>query len=257
MHGSPEISRGKNSVLTQIQELLLVLYAFISFLCASAGMFFLIAVMADILPLGYLHPVTLSSINAVTHNFLLTLLFVAQHSLMARDKYKRWYRKVFGDRCLRSTYVLTSGLITMFILLYWQPIEGHVWIVADSYQWLFWLGFLGGLLVVIAALFAIDFAHFFGIRQVFMESEDEHTHKLQIKGLYQYSRHPIMLGLLIVLWCVPDMSATKLSLSLLMTVYIFIGLYFEEQALVRHFGDDYRNYQNQVGKILSLPWWKS
>lgn len=123
-------------------------------------------------------------------------------------------------------------------------------------KWLLWVGFAAGIAVVAGALFAIDFSHFFGIKQAFWGQGEEHTKQLHIRGLYKYSRHPIMLGVLITLWCVPSMSITKLNLSILMTIYMFIGLHFEEKALIKHFGDEYRRYQKQVGRIISFPWGK-
>ncbi len=39
------------------------------------------------------------------------------------------------------------------------------------------------------------------------------------------------------------MTMTPLMLSMAMTLYIFIGLYFEEKDLVATLGQDYKNYQ--------------
>ena len=38
----------------------------------------------------------------------------------------------------------------------------------------------------------------------------------------------------------------------LMTVYILVGLYFEERDLVRQFGERYLRYQREVPRL--LPW---
>ena len=41
--------------------------------------------------------------------------------------------------------------------------------------------------------------------------------------------------------------------ALSMTGYVLIGLYFEERALVREFGDTYRSYQARVPMLLPNP----
>jgi protein-S-isoprenylcysteine O-methyltransferase Ste14 len=55
------------------------------------------------------------------------------------------------------------------------------------------------------------------------------------------------------LWCAPMMSASHLLLSSLFTAYILIGVRHEERDLVRVFGDEYRNYQARVPRLLPLP----
>ena len=57
----------------------------------------------------------------------------------------------------------------------------------------------------------------------------------------------MMLGLLIVFWATPDMSVTRLVLAVFMTIYMFIGILFEENALAQEFGDKYENYKKEIG----------
>jgi len=38
-----------------------------------------------------------------------------------------------------------------------------------------------------------------------------------------------------------------------MTVYVFIGLYFEEKSLIEHFGDTYLDYKKRVPAV--VPFW--
>jgi protein-S-isoprenylcysteine O-methyltransferase Ste14 len=37
-----------------------------------------------------------------------------------------------------------------------------------------------------------------------------------------------------------------------LSVYLYVGTFFEERRLVREFGDDYRAYQRQVPRL--IPW---
>ena len=60
-------------------------------------------------------------------------------------------------------------------------------------------------------------------------------------------------GVLIAFWAAPRMTVGRLVFALGMSVYILIGLYFEERDLVRWFGDRYRAYQQQTPKLLPLP----
>lgn len=67
--------------------------------------------------------------------------------------------------------------------------------------------------------------------------------------LYRIVRHPMQLGLVIGFWATPDMTIGHLLFAAAMTGYILIGLHFEERALVRQFGDEYRQYQKTTPKL--------
>lgn len=68
-------------------------------------------------------------------------------------------------------------------------------------------------------------------------------------GFYKYVRHPLMLGFLIAFWSTPHMTVGHLVFSTGMTVYIFIGVYFEEKAMLRRFGEAYEDYRERVPKF--------
>ena len=49
------------------------------------------------------------------------------------------------------------------------------------------------------------------------------------------------------------MTMTHLMLAVSMTLYVFLGLYFEEKDLVATLGQDYENYQRRVRMIVPIP----
>lgn len=75
---------------------------------------------------------------------------------------------------------------------------------------------------------------------------------LTIKGAYQWMRHPLYFFALIMIWASPHLTADRLLLNLLWTVWIFLGAHLEEKDLINSFGDQYRKYQDRVPMILPL-----
>ena len=60
----------------------------------------------------------------------------------------------------------------------------------------------------------------------------------------------MMLGSLIFFWAVPTMTVGHLVFSLGMSIYIFIGIHFEERGLIALLGDDYVQYQSRRSKLI-------
>lgn len=71
----------------------------------------------------------------------------------------------------------------------------------------------------------------FGLSQAFnlLISKPMVESQLRMPGFYRIVRHPIQTGVLIGMWAVPVSTTSHLLFAGGMTIYIFIGLYFEEK----------------------------
>ena len=63
-------------------------------------------------------------------------------------------------------------------------------------------------------------------------------------------RHPLYVGLLLGFWSVSVMTAGRRLFALGFSVYILIGIAFEERDLLAQFGERYRRYRAEVGMLL-------
>lgn len=70
--------------------------------------------------------------------------------------------------------------------------------------------------------------------------------KLVTSGFYRLMRHPIYTFSLVTLWLSPIMTWNLLALFLGITAYMLIGSWFEEQKLLRQFGEAYAEYQKKT-----------
>ncbi|MCI0353149.1 MAG: hypothetical protein L0Z53_27330, partial [Acidobacteriales bacterium] len=64
---------------------------------------------------------------AVITNLLLLGTFAIQHSVMARQGFKRAWTKVVPRHLERPTYVLVASLVLIMLFWQWRPIPQLVW----------------------------------------------------------------------------------------------------------------------------------
>ena len=53
----------------------------------------------------------------------------------------------------------------------------------------------------------------------------------------------MMLGMLLLFWVTPYLTVGHLFLASGLTLYILIGVHYEERDLMRHLGPDYARYR--------------
>ena len=191
---------------------------------------------------------------ALAINFGLVLLWGLQHSVMARPRFKAAWTRIVPEHTERATYCLASGLALFALCFGWSPLEGEIWSLEGGAAWAARAVGLGGLVILLGATFEIDHFELFGMKQGWyaLRGKTLKAHPLQQRFLYKLVRHPIQLGVFLGMWGTPHLSVSHALFAGSLTLYIFIGLYFEERDLIRQYGARYRAYRESVPKL--LPW---
>lgn len=178
--------------------------------------------------------------------------FAVIHSLTASLPFKRLLVRGLGsraDRLYMPAYSLVAVLTIspLAYLLYKNP-GRTLYRIPSPWRWLM----VGGQLI--AALIAPkafqDAPHRFKIRSQLSAPQTLEAGSLNIKGIYRWIRDPFLLSGLVMIWLTPIMTVNLLVIYLLTTVYLFIGSLHWEKRLVAQFGDEYREYQKRVHRII-------
>lgn len=186
----------------------------------------------------------------------LVLIFGFQHSVMARSRWKQRWKTIVPATLERSLYVLIASCVLLVMFWCWQPTALIVWqINSPVARGVVYSVCLVGWGIVLMSTFQIDHFELFGLRQVWQSAHSQPQTTIGFKRplLYQFVRHPMMFGFLLVFWAAPTMTVDRLALALAMTIYIVIGVSFEERALRRQFGAQYERYQSETPRLIPLP----
>jgi protein-S-isoprenylcysteine O-methyltransferase Ste14 len=229
-------------------------YALFSYTVGAGVLFWLFFASVGFVPYG-LTSQTESVINALLINIGLVVLFASQHTVMARRSFKKWVTQWIPQHLERATFVLLSGLAMLMLIICWQSLPGVVWEINHGIgRLVLIIGSLMGMAYILATSFITGHFELFGVRQAYLNLIGKKYSPLEFKRkwFYTYSRHPMMLGILFVLWCTPDMTVTRFALAALLTMYLFMGIQFEEKGLVAEFGEHYRQYKREIGIFFTI-----
>jgi methanethiol S-methyltransferase len=193
---------------------------------------------------------------AIVVNLLLISLFGLQHSVMARPAFKRWVTRFIPPAIERSTFVLAGSLVLALMMWQWRPITSTLWQADGALAIALWAVFALGWAVVLLSTFLINHFDLFGLRQTYLHLVQRPLTPLPFRTtlFYRMVRHPIMLGFLMAFWFTPHMTAGHLLFAVGMTIYVLVGIHYEERDLVRALGSDYIAYRRRTPALIpGLP----
>jgi protein-S-isoprenylcysteine O-methyltransferase Ste14 len=178
--------------------------------------------------------------------------FGAIHSLTASLPFKRLVRRVIGSK-VEALYLPVYSFITLLMisplvyLLYKYP--GRVlYRIPSPWRWLM----VSGQVIASAAASKafLDAPHRFKLRLQLSGPENPEATPLNIRGIYRWIRDPFLLSGLVTMLLTPIMTVNLLVIYILTTIYLFLGSLHWETRLVAQFGDEYREYQKRVHRII-------
>ncbi len=190
----------------------------------------------------------------------LFILWAVLHSVTAGYGLKRWFRQKFGEKAYAGWYRLLFNLFAVisFAILYLAiprllP-QTVLWTWRTPYIYLAYAMILIGFAGLIASLWVTNVWDFIGARQVVWylrgAKDDVPIPPFTANGPYALVRHPLYFFTLLILWANPVMTAGSLIFYAAITLYFWIGSYYEERKLARDYGRPYEEYTRRVPRLI-------
>jgi protein-S-isoprenylcysteine O-methyltransferase Ste14 len=167
--------------------------------------------------------------------------------------YFRFYRLFYN-------FVALSTVIPL--IYYSYNLKGDVIFIWQGYIMILkYVLLIFTLILFLSGYLKYDTSAFIGIRQI--NSGKKYTAlsssgKLDSSGILGIVRHPWYLAALIFIWIsYREMYVSRLTVNIILTIYLVAGTILEERKLIIELGDDYRNYMSKVSMLFPYKWMKS
>jgi protein-S-isoprenylcysteine O-methyltransferase Ste14 len=163
----------------------------------------------------------LSSVDGLLIDIFLSMMFFLQHSIL-------------------------------LVMAFWQK---SATLVANADGIIFW---------ILRALFFLCLAGFFwgskalgsfdalGVKPLmrYISNRQSKPQQIVAKGPYRWSRHPLYLFVIILIWSCPVLTLDRLIFNMMWTIWIIVGTFLEDRDLHREFGSQYREYSSRVPMLI-------
>jgi protein-S-isoprenylcysteine O-methyltransferase Ste14 len=179
---------------------------------------------------------------------LLCLAFFAQHSGMIRRSSKERIAKAVPSIYQGALYSIASGATLILLVVLWQPTEYFFFHLHGPARWLSACVVLLAIAGFVWGVRALGVFDPFGILPLEASLRGTQAPVLPFvaRGPYRYSRHPLYLFMLLLIWSTPRFSLDQLLFNVLWTAWVIVGTKLEEGDLAADFGETYRQYKSTV-----------
>jgi protein-S-isoprenylcysteine O-methyltransferase Ste14 len=178
------------------------------------------------------------------------IIYFFLHSLLAADQVKNYTYRFISPQAFRLIYSVFATLGLAGLLVLAALITPRYWIIPNTglrYVALMLATF--GLFVIRLAFRQYPLKSFLGF------TPDAGT--FSTGGILRFVRHPLYSGTILIvlgyLLFVPTYSSLLTAGCIFL--YLPVGIWLEERKLIRHFGDAYRHYRDEVPPVIPRwPW---
>ncbi len=181
-------------------------------------------------------------------------IYYLLHSVLAASSVKNRLHPFLPPRYYRIFFnAVAVFLLVPIALIYTKSTFTSVFQATAITNGLGFLFLVMGTFLLLAALSQYDLGEFIGSKYL-DQQKARIPNQLQISGLNKLVRHPLYFATLIIVWAwfLKRTTSLDLIIAIATSLYLIIGIHFEEKKLVDEFGEEYLAYQKKVKRLIPL-----
>ncbi|TFF87661.1 MAG: isoprenylcysteine carboxylmethyltransferase family protein [Promethearchaeota archaeon] len=185
-------------------------------------------------------------ISLIVSIFFFCYFYTISLQPMAREEKANKGEKAWRECALFRSISSIFEVIIVINCILW------VFIPIDFLNWAIFPNLLISIIVAVIASIPFIIILLKGVKDAGSESLQPSKDTEMYSGIYGYIRHPQSLGefpLFIIIAVGINSWFLLFSMTLFIVIYIPIMIHYEEQDLIKRFGDEYREYQKNTGAI--------
>jgi methanethiol S-methyltransferase len=183
--------------------------------------------------------------------FLAVAVYGALHSVLASNWLKALAEQrlgLFARRYYRLFYNLVAGITLLPVLWLTARLPDQpLFVIPMPFAFINLVIQAAAAGCALATLFQTGIMDFLGLS---LTEENTQSAPLVVNGFYRWMRHPVYTFGLLFIWLTPMMTVNQASFFLGLTLYIVVGIYFEERKLLKVYGEAYAEYHRHTPMLI-------
>jgi protein-S-isoprenylcysteine O-methyltransferase Ste14 len=178
----------------------------------------------------------------------LALQFAVIHSLLLLPQTRSMLSRIIPSQLYGNLFCVATCIGLSLMFLAWRSSPVLVWDAGGWSRVAIYTGFYASWASLFYSLKLVGLGYQTGWTQwVYWFRRQALPRRESVeRSVYGWTRHPVYLSFLGLIWFTPRMTADHAILTGVWTVYIFVGSYLKDRRMTFYLGDAYREYASRV-----------
>lgn len=187
------------------------------------------------------------------------MFFAFPHSILLLPSVNKRLRQSLPSEFLGCVHCIATCVSLLVLFEMWTTSRSSIWNLQGNWETAMLVGFYGSWVALFYSLYLSGMGYQTGLLPwlCWMRGIKPPIRKFEPKSLFKWMRHPVYLSFLGLIWFTPNMTLDHAILTLIWTVYIYVGSYLKDKRLEHFIGQPYRDYSQQVAGFPIIgfgPW---